>query len=227
MNLSAPDTTGKNPSGTPIGRAIALEGRDGVGKTSVLPYIAAGIRHALGPDRLVITREPGGTPLGLSLREMLLHGDTKPTRRAEVLMFAADNAQHVAQVVKPALADGQWVLADRSLGSALAYQGYGRGWDLATVRNIYSWAIDDTIPDLTILLDCDDEIVNDRLREQGEEPDNIESAGKEFFARVRDGYRELAATEPTWSVVDCSDAIETVAEQCMEEIERRFNLSGV
>ena len=208
-----------------LGKYISIEGRDGVGKTSVIPPIAARLAENLGDVIVRTTREPGGTPLGLILRERLLHdkeADTHPTARAEVLLFAADNAQHAAQVVRPALENGQWVITDRSLGSALAYQGYGRQWGVDVVRSIYSWAIGGCIPHLTILLDCDDEIVKQRLLMQGEEPDNIESSGNEFFQRVANGYRELAKIEDTWATVDCSGDVTTVADMCYDVICERL-----
>lgn len=204
------------------GRSIALEGRDGVGKTTVRPVLADMLRRRIGSGMVVETREPGGTPLGARLREELLHGQERPSSRAEVLLFAADNAQHAHDVVWPTLESGRWVLSDRGFGSALAYQGFGRGWGVEQIREIYGWAIDGCVPDLTLLLDCSDEIVKDRVRQQGGEPDNIEASGVLFHQRVRDGYRQLARSDERWVTIDCSGSVDRVAALCMEQISGRL-----
>lgn len=212
------------------GRFVAIEGRDGVGKTVQIPRVAGRLRASLG-IQVRETREPGATSLGASLREMLLseralRDDSPSSRagtadtlseRARLLLFAADNAQHAHEIVAPCLNDGVWVLADRSLGSALAYQGYGFGFGRRVVRDIYGWAISGLAPDLTVMLDCDDSTVADRLGRSGP-PDSIERLPGEFHQRVRDGYRQLADQDPTWVIVDASPPIPDVTDAIVAAI---------
>ena len=195
-----------------VGRHIVIEGRDGVGKTVQVPRVAAALRNGLGVT-VRETREPGATPLGAHLRQLLLESDIDVADRARLLMFAADNAQHHRDVVRPALAAGEWVVSDRGMGSALAYQGFGFEFGIDTVQGIYGWAIDNHAPFLTVMLDCDDHIVAERRIRHGEPPDNIERLSDAFHVRVRDGYRELAAQDPNWVVVDASDSIPTVTDR--------------
>ncbi|MEI8239823.1 MAG: dTMP kinase [Actinomycetota bacterium] len=188
------------------GRYIVFEGSEGCGKSTH----AARLATALGA---VLTRETGGTPIGQRIRD-LLH-DTSVTDlapRAEALLTAADRAQHIAQVVAPSLAVGHHVVSDRSLYSALAYQGYGRGQSVDDVRRLNEWAVDGHWPHLVLLLDVDVELLEARMRKR-EHLDRFEQEDIDFHARVRDGYRRMAAAEPDlFVIIDGSAEKDRVAE---------------
>jgi dTMP kinase len=187
-----------------VSRFIVLEGGEGVGKSTQ----AAALARHLGA---VLTREPGGTALGEALRGLLLGSDRPaPVARAETLMMLAARAQHVAEVIEPALARGQDVVCDRYSGSTLAYQGYGRGLDLVEIAELDRWASGGRAPDLVILLDMPAE--GARQRRAGSTPDRIEGEGDDFLGRVQAGFRELAAASPgLWKVVDASGEVGEVA----------------
>ena len=181
-----------------------LEGGEGVGKSTQ----AAALARHLGA---VLTREPGGTALGEALRDLLL-GPARPApvARAETLLMLAARAQHVAEVIEPALARGEDVVCDRYSGSTLAYQGYGRGLELGDLNDLDRWASGGRAPDLVILLDLP--VERARRRRAGSAPDRIEGEGEEFLERVQAGFRELAAAAPgRWKVVDASGDVAEVA----------------
>jgi dTMP kinase len=186
------------------GGLIAFEGIDGCGKSTQAGLLARRL------DAL-LTFEPGATRLGASLRTLLLDRDQPtPGERTEALLLAADRAQHVTEVIRPALDQGGWVVSDRFSASTLAYQGYGRGLDRVEVDRLIEWATGGLTPDLTVLLDVSPEV--GRARRQGSPEDRIEVMGEEFRQRVVDGYRVLAATEATpWLVVDGTGPVEDVA----------------
>jgi dTMP kinase len=176
---------------------IVFEGAEGCGKSTHARLLA----DALGA---VVTRETGGTAIGARLRE-ILH-DTSVTdldHRAEALIAAADRAQHIAEVVRPALAGGRHVVSDRSVYSTLAYQGYGRGLPVDELRRINAWAIDDLWPHLVVLLSAPFDVTTERLRRR--ELDRFELAGDEFHRRVHDGFDTMAAADPEhWVVIDAT-----------------------
>ena len=176
---------------------IAFEGAEACGKSTH----AARLAEHLGA---VITRETGGTAIGRRLRE-ILH-DTSVTDlddHAETLIVAADRAQHLAEVVRPALAAGRHVVSDRSVYSTLAYQGYGRGLPLDQVRMINEWAIGETWPDLVILLTVPTEVTARRMAKR--DRDRFELAGDDFHGRVDRGFATMAADDPEhWVVIDAS-----------------------
>lgn len=188
------------------GRLVAFEGIDGCGKSTQARILSA----RLGA---LLTFEPGATRLGGSLRHLLLDPDQPPVnRRSEALLMAADRAQHVAEVVAPALDRGTWVVTDRFSGSTLAYQGYGRGLDRAELDGLIAWATGGLSPDLTVLIDVSLEVSHQRRG--GHRGDRLESEGDEFLARVADGYRWLAQNSSTpWWVVDGSGSVEDVAQR--------------
>ncbi len=200
------------------GRFIAFEGGEGCGKSTQAALLA----DALGA---LLTREPGGTPLGHRLRELLLDphaGHVDP--RAEALLMAADRAQHVATVVRPALEAGRHVVTDRFAGSSLAYQGYGRGLRVDEVRALSSWATADIWPDLTVLIDVRVEVAAARL---GEDLDRFERAGDGFHQRVTEGFLELAAREPDrWVVIDGAPPVEVVAAAVRDAVAERLDLTA-
>lgn len=196
---------------------IAFEGAEGCGKSTQARRLAAAIDA-------VHTRETGGTAIGERLRT-ILH-DTSVTDlddHAEALIIAADRAQHLAEVVRPALARGQHVVSDRSVFSTLAYQGYGRGLPLDDLRRINGWAIDDTWPDLVVLLRVPDEVTRERMSRR--ELDRFEQAGDDFHRRVDEGFAEMAAADPDhWVVVDASGPIDEVTDLIRSIVRDRLGL---
>ena len=175
------------------GRFLAFEGGEASGKSTQSARLAARLDA-------VLTREPGGTAVGAQLRSVLLDPATRLDDRAEALLMAADRAQHVAEVVAPALAAGRHVVTDRYAGSSLAYQGFGRGLPLDEVRRLSEWATGDLWPDVTLLLDVPVELAASRLTGR---PDRLEAAGDDFHCRVHDGFRQIAREHPdSWVLVD-------------------------
>jgi dTMP kinase len=190
---------------------ITLEGGDGSGKTTQAELLREWLT---GEGRTVVrTREPGGTEVGVEIREIVLHhrGDIAP--RAEALLYAADRAHHVATVVRPALERGDVVIQDRYIDSSVAYQGAGRVLDAEAVRGLSEWATDGLVPDLTILLDLDAEAARGRLDEARTRFDRLEAEASEFHDRVRAAYLALAESEPgRFLVVDAARPVEEIAE---------------
>ena len=200
----------------PRGRFVVLEGIDGCGKSTQIEALRRWLPTsgllATGAE-LLVTREPGGTALGAALRQLLLHppGEAAPEPMAELLLYAADRAQHVEQCIRPALAAGHWVLSDRYSGSTAAYQGYGRGLDLARIGQLEQLATGGLAPDLTLWLELP---LAESLRRRGERTaDRIEASGEAFLQRVIDGFAELAAAQG-WRRVDATGAPEQVAAAC-------------
>lgn len=180
---------------------VAFEGGEACGKSTQAARLAAR-RGAL------LTREPGGTVLGERIRSLFLDPATGDVDgRAEALLVAAARAQHVSSVIAPALARGEDVVTDRFTGSSLAYQGFGRGLPVESVRALSTFATDGLAPDLTVLLRVDAAVAARRL---GDDRDRLESAGDDFHERVVRGYDELASTEPGWVVVDGGGTVEEV-----------------
>jgi dTMP kinase len=174
------------------GLLVAFEGGDGAGKSTQSSLLAGWLTER-GAE-VVQTREPGGTTLGQALRELVLHGqDGSVSPRAEALIFAADRAHHVATVVRPALDRGAVVLTDRYLDSSVAYQGAARRLGHDEVRELSLWAVENLVPDLTVLLDVSSE--EGRAR-RGEVHDRLERETDDFHDRVRQGFLDLAAREP-------------------------------
>ena len=189
---------------------ISFEGVDGAGKTTQVNRLRDEL-EAMGRE-VVVTREPGGTPLGGAIRKLLLHGvpggsaDIAP--RAEALLFAADRAQHVAEVIRPALERGAVVITDRYLDSSLAYQAGGRELTADEVRSLSMWATNGLLPARTYLLDMDPALSHTRL---DHDEDRMESAGDAFQRRTRQAFLDLAAGEPDrFRVIDASDTVENV-----------------
>lgn len=194
---------------SPTGRLVAFEGIDGCGKSTQARLLA----EKLGAR---LTHEPGDTALGQALRRIVLgeagNDDAdhfQPVPRAEALLLAADKAQHVSEVVRPALDAGHWVVTDRFVASTLAYQGYGQGLSAAVLGPLLDWAVDGVIPDVTVLVDVPLPVARARLTTS---PDRLERMDEEFFARVRSGYLELAKADPEhWAVIDGTGPAGTVA----------------
>ncbi|KAB7790595.1 thymidylate kinase [Bifidobacterium leontopitheci] len=193
---------------------ISFEGVDGVGKTTQVERLRAYL-ESRGCE-VVVTREPGGTALGGRLRDLLLNGVDADAAdaaadiaaRAEALIFAADRAQHVAEVVRPALERGAVVITDRYLDSSLAYQAGGRELTADEIRNLSMWATGSLMPARTYLLDMDPDEAHRRLTH---EDDRMESAGDDFRSRTRDAFRHLAGREPKrFRMIDAAYPEETV-----------------
>ncbi len=189
---------------------ITFEGIDGVGKSTQLNLLQQWLEGR--GHEVVRTLEPGGTELGQEIRHLLLHrkGDVAP--RSEALLYAADRAHHVATKIRPALEAGKVVLSDRYFDSSVAYQGAARELDVEEVRNISLWAVDNLLPDLTVLLDLDAEAAMIRRSSTGTEPDRLEREKVEFFVRARAQYLALAI-EPRFLVVDATKSVDEIQEQ--------------
>ena len=211
---------------------ISFEGIEGSGKSTAQRLLAEHLQ-GLGYDPL-LTREPGGCTLGRSLRPILLDARTRGlSSRAELYLFLADRAQHVAEVIRPALEAGQTVLCDRYADSTLAYQGYGRGLDPEHLRRINDMATGGLMPDLTLLLDlpvhCGLERAGLRNREEGTvlSEGRFDAESLEFHERVRQGYRSLAAEEPErFAIIDAAQPPEDVVLQCISAVEASLRQRG-
>jgi dTMP kinase len=199
------------------GRLVALEGIDGCGKSTQARALAA----VLGAR---LTNEPGATPLGASLRELLLAPNVPPpSPRAEALLMAADRAEHVALVVEPALVAGEWVVTDRYAGSTVAYQGYGRGLPVGELVQLSAWASGGVAADLSVLVDVPVEVAADRLSASPGGADRMERLGTEFAARVREGFLAQAAEDPEhWVVVDGSRSVEAIRAHIVDVVHERL-----
>ena len=192
------------------GLFITLEGGDGSGKSTQSGILVRWLEQA--GHTVVVSREPGGTELGLELREIVLHRRGEIAPRAEALIYAADRAHNIATKVRPALLRGDIVVQDRYLDSSIAYQGAGRVLGGDEVRNISLWATEGMLPDLTVLLDLHEAAGKDRLADSRTRYDRLEAEANDFHGRVRAGYLELAAAEPgRFLVLDARDAVETIA----------------
>jgi dTMP kinase len=192
------------------GKFITFEGIDGAGKTTHLPWFRARIEEKVATlgRAVVMTREPGGTPLGESLRELLLH-ERMDLETEALLMFAA-RREHLAQVIEPALARGDWVLSDRFTDATFAYQGGGRGLPRDKLETLERWVQGGFQPDLTVLFDLPPETASVR-RGAARSPDKFESETEAFFARTRAEYLRRAEEAPhRFAIVDASASIEQI-----------------
>lgn len=206
------------------GRLLVLEGIDGCGKTTQLRHLANWLpRSGLMPEgaRLHLTREPGGTGLGIALRKLVLHppGDASPEPLAELLLYAADRAQHVAQLIRPALEQGHWVLSDRFSGSTLAYQGYGRELDLDLIQQLEQIATAGLVPDLTFWLELP--VEESLLRRDARSNDRIEAEGVDFLTRVATGFAVLAR-ERSWVPLQADQQVESVSSALESQLKHHF-----
>lgn len=204
------------------GRFIVFEGGDAVGKSTQVARLADWLSEH-GVDHLV-TRQPGGTVLGNELRRLVLdpvHHDVAPA--AEALIYAADKAQHVHEVVRPALARGQVVVCDRYVDSMIAYQGAGRDLDLQRVADVAWWATGELRPDLTVVLDAEPAETLDRIASK----DRLEGAGVEFHRRVRHHFLQLARTDPgRYLVVDAHGSRERIGEQIAARVAELLHIAA-
>ena len=197
------------------GKFISFEGSEGCGKSTQIKRLVNELES--DGQEVLLTREPGGTSVGEHIRDLLQHTPEAKdmTDESELLLFAASRAQLVRQVIRPALEEGKWIIADRFLDSTTVYQGIGRGLGVETVRAINQFAVGETMPDLTLLLDMDaaDGHARALAARKDDQPDRIEDQPLEFFETVRTGYLELARTETERIVViDARKSIDAVAE---------------
>ena len=201
------------------GLFITFEGADGCGKTTQLNLLKEYLEN--NSYEVVLTREPGGKGLGEKVREILLNYDGEVSNRCESFLFLADRAQNIDIIVTPAIEQGKIVLCDRHTDSSVAYQGYGRGLDINQINTLNNLATNNKKPDLTLVFDVDIETSMQRV---GNEKDRMESAGKEFFNRVRNGYLELAKQEPERiKVIDSTKSISEVQKDVLEIIKTKLN----
>jgi dTMP kinase len=199
-------------------RFVAFEGGEGSGKSTQARLLATRIGA-------VLTREPGGTAIGARIRALLLDpASTGLDARAEALLMAADRAHHVAEVIRPALDAGTHVVTDRYAASSIAYQGYGRGLDLAEVRDLSSWATHDLWPDLTVLLDVPLAVTATRL---SRDLDRFEQEDASFHERLVEGFRAQAEADPEgWVVIDGTGTVDEVAATVAAVFDERLQPSG-
>ena len=203
------------PAHPGTGLLISVEGGDGVGKTTQIGLLEAVLKEA-GVE-YVLTREPGGTELGASIRRLLLHGGYV-SPRAEALLYAADRAHHVATTIRPALERGDVVLTDRYLDSSVAYQGVARSLGVDDVRDLSLWATEGLLPDLTILLDADPAIAAHRVVGRSD-PDRLEREVSAFQTALRQQFRALAEAEPDrFVVIDADRPVEAVADDVFDAV---------
>ena len=204
---------------------ITFEGLDSSGKTTQARLLVDHLRvRAHAPVRFI--REPGGTVISERLREILLDKKyLELSEASELFLFSASRAQLVRQVIHPALLQGEIVVCDRYYDSTTAYQGYGRGLDLATIRGINTLAAAGVVPDLTVLVNITIEEIEKRKHASKTEFDRMESAGREFFARVHNGYLSMAAEEPKrFVVVDGMRSVDDIAQEIADVVDNRQHL---
>lgn len=206
------------------GLFVTFEGSEGCGKSTQIRQLStwlgqSGIAH-------ILTREPGGTPVGDQIRHLLQHAPQGHglVPEAELFLFAASRAQHVQEIIRPALEEGRVVLCDRFHDSTQVYQGVARRLDPAVTATVNRLAIGDTIPDLTILLDMDAGTAFARLAQRGRPVDRMESEPLAFYEAVRDGYLQLARAEPgRFAVIDASLPADTISAAIRELLLQRFH----
>ncbi len=201
---------------------ITLEGPEGSGKSSQLPALAEFLRSR--GYTVLTTREPGGTPIGDQVRQVLTRMENQGmSPRSETLLFCAARAQLVDQVIRPALARGEVVISDRYADSTLAYQGYGHGNDLAVLRQLLHFATGGLWPDLTLLLDVDSAAGLERRRSSGGEWNRLDDYALSFHQRVRQGYLDLARSQAErWVVVDAAQSMDAVQQALRQVILHRL-----
>ncbi len=200
------------------GRFISVEGGEGAGKSTNIEGVRARL-HAAGL-RVVVTREPGGTPLAEEIRQLLLAPrDEGVCEDTELLLVFAARIQHVERVIKPALARGDWVISDRFTDATIAYQGAGRRMGVERIQALRRLLLGDFAPDLTLLLDVPVDSGMQRLAGRGA-PDRFEMEGREFFERVRAAYLQLAAAEPArFRVIDAAQELPAVQAAVAQAVE--------
>ena len=207
-----------------IGKFIVFEGIDGSGKTTQINQLSKWLNSTNfipKKNQLVITREPGGTQLGQSIRSLLLDisREKPPNSITELLLYAADRAQHVNEIIRPSLNKGDWVISDRFCGSTLAYQGYGRKLDIKLIKDLENIATQGLSPDITFLLDIPvDESIKRRINRKD---DRIEKEGREFLSNVSLGFKTLSE-DKNWKKISALKSTEEIISEIKYEINKLF-----
>ena len=202
---------------------VTFEGPDGAGKSTALAGVAEGLRT--GGEAVLTTREPGAGEFGGRVRDILLNGG-EVVPKAELFLFLADRAQHMALTIEPALARGEIVLCDRHTDSTLVYQAFARGLDEGFVREANAFAVGSRVPDLTLLFDLEVEAAQARLTRRDRPGDRLDAEGLDFHRRVRDGFLALAAAEPErFAFVDATDDAATATRAALLHVQSRLQLS--
>ena len=201
------------------GLLISLEGIDGSGKSS----LATSLEKALTKNNLdvILTKEPGDTPLGKDLRKILHEEKEKTCDKAEYLLFAADRAQHFETLVIPALNDGKIVLSDRLADSSVAYQGYGRGLDINMIKSINQWAMASVEPDIVFYIKIDIETALPRIVKRGETLTSFETEKKLFWEKVSSGYDEMFKNRKNVVTLDGTKSIDELTKQATKYVLER------
>jgi len=207
------------------GKFIVFEGIDGSGKTTQINQLSKWLitNKLISKNKLVITREPGGTELGKSIRSLLLDSsrEQNPDSITELLLYAADRAQHVNEIIRPTLNKGDWVISDRFCGSTLAYQGYGRKLDIKLIKNLEEIATLGISPDITFLLEIPvEESIKRRINKKD---DRIEKEGREFLSNVSIGFQELSKNSK-WKTISAINSKEKIMSEIQSEIKRLIKI---
>tara|TARA_B100000886_G_scaffold163351_1_gene111366 strand:- start:318 stop:950 length:633 start_codon:yes stop_codon:yes gene_type:complete len=205
------------------GKFIVIEGIDGCGKTTQINELSKWLPKSgliNKESKLITTREPGGSLLGKKLRKLILDNKNKPSPLAELLLYSADRAEHISKIISPALNNNDWVISDRFSDSTLAYQGYGRDINLATIKNLESIVCQGQYPDITFFLEISPE--ESILRRKNEIPDRIESEGFRFLEKVNEGFK-LIAKEKNWTIISASQDTKTISDQIKETLLNNFS----
>jgi dTMP kinase len=198
---------------------VTIEGIEGSGKSTLLAGLSERLR---GHRQVVVTREPGGTPVGDKIRSIFLDRSIAIDALTEAMLVNAARSAHVAGVIRPALAQGKLVVCDRYVDSTLAYQGYGRGFDIRTLRELCGIATGGLEPDLTLLLDVPLEVSRERTRARHPEPDRLESEDDGFHERVRQGFLELARSSKRYLIFDGNRDAASLADRAAGAIDERL-----
>ena len=204
------------------GLFITFEGGDGSGKSTQAGLLAQWLTEQ---GRAVVrTREPGGSDVGVEIRNLVLHHRGHIDPRAEALLYAADRAQHISTVVRPALERGDVVIQDRYFDSSVAYQGAGRVLDAKEIRDLSLWATESLLPDVTVLLDLDENVARTRLDAADKPFDRLENEKAEFHSRVRAGFLALAKAEPKrFLVLDATQPIDVLAQAIRSRVSHELS----
>ncbi|MFT5486999.1 MAG: dTMP kinase [Paracoccaceae bacterium] len=208
----------------PSGKFITFEGGEGAGKSTQIRRLSSAL-ETTGLN-VTVTREPGGSPGAETIRAMLLDPAAEWDPPTEALLHFAARADHYTTRIAPALRDGQWVLCDRFADSTRAYQGYGLGLDMKAIEALHEIALDDFVPDLTIILDIPVETGVTRMQERGDDPDRYEKMDTAFHERLRQGFLNIAQKEPgRCAVIDANTDIDSVTARIFDCVESRLGVT--
>lgn len=215
------DTSPLTPHASQQGFFLVFEGPEGSGKSTQIRLLAERLRAA-GCEPL-LSREPGGTPAADAIRQVILDPKLRIDPLSEFLLYSASRAQHVSEVIKPALEAGKLVLCDRFAGASVAYQGYGRGLELDFIHELTARVTHNLKPDLTILLELEPEIGLKRIAARGNK-DRLERADLSFHQRVHEGFLAQAKADSSWVIIDAEDDETALAEKIWQTVQMRLPL---